>query len=259
MKKTPFSSGSSLTSLDSLSSSVIRIFTDGASSGNPGPGGWGAIIVYAKHLPNDWILELGGGEKNTTNNRMELTATIQALQAAQDIPGSIELFTDSTYVIQGITQWIWGWKKRGWVSTEGKEVANPDLWQLLDSLARTRKISWKYVRGHTGVPGNERCDEIAVAFSRGGRPELYQGPLASYPLPVLQIPSDTSLPESKEPSRNNAQPYSYLSLVGQVAKRHNSWKECEARVKGQSGAKFKKAMTSEEELQILKSWGASIE
>ena len=89
MKKTPFSSGSSLTSLDSLSSSVIRIFTDGASSGNPGPGGWGAIIVYAKHLPNDWILELGGGEKNTTNNRMELTATIQALQAAQDIPGSI--------------------------------------------------------------------------------------------------------------------------------------------------------------------------
>jgi ribonuclease HI len=239
----------------SLSSNSIIIFTDGASSGNPGPGGWGAILLLPTH--NRQVLELGGGERNTTNNRMELTAIIRALDETPGKSEEIDIFTDSTYVIRGITQWIWGWKKKGWVSLEGKEVANQDLWKTLDRQVQVRKVSWHYVRGHSGIPGNERTDEIAVSFSQGKFPNLYEGPFNQYSVPILKIPSDTSLPEMKDPSKTKAKPYSYLSLVGQVAQRHSSWTECEARVKGQSGAKFKKAMSQQEEIQILESWGIS--
>jgi ribonuclease HI len=227
------------------------IFTDGASSGNPGPGGWGTIIVTA----TGQVTELGGREVPTTNNRMELTAAIRGIGAVSKDREPIHVFTDSTYLIRGITQWIWGWKKRGWISSDGKEVANVDLWKKLDQVAFQQKIKWHYIRGHSGTPGNERADQIAVEFSKGGYPNLYRGPLLKYEIAVHDLPENTDLPEMKAKPDTPAPAYSYLSLVGNTLMRHSSWAECEKRIKGQSGAKFKKAKSAEEELEIILAWG----
>lgn len=134
----------------------VEIFTDGACSGNPGPGGWGAILRYG-----ETERELSGGEADTTNNRMELTAAIEALNALKR-PCDIVLTTDSTYVKDGITSWIDGWKKRGWKNSQKKPVKNEDLWKALDE-ARNRHtaVEWKWVKGHAGHAENERCDELA--------------------------------------------------------------------------------------------------
>src|SRR5207302_1258832 len=143
----------------------ILIFTDGACSGNPGPGGWGAIVA----LPEGRVFELGGGEARTTNNRMELLAAISALEKTAARPEPVVVCTDSTYMISGVTQWLPAWKRRGWLSSTGDPVLNRDLWERLDALARALagRLSWRYVRGHSGHGGNERCDEIAVGWSRG--------------------------------------------------------------------------------------------
>lgn len=231
-------------------SSAILVFTDGASSGNPGPGGWGVIISS----PDGKVLEMGGGEAKVTNNQMELMGAIQALRRIGKTPHEIHVFTDSTYVIRGITQWIWGWRKRGWISAEGKPVANEELWKTLANCTAQNQVHWHYVKGHSGIPGNERTDEIAVAFSQKKYVSLYQGPLLGYPIPIHDLPENSELPEMK-PREKSAPAYSYLSLVNNVPMRHSSWAECEARVKGRSGARFKKALTAEEEKAILKSWG----
>ncbi|WP_448189102.1 ribonuclease HI [Azospirillum sp. sgz301742] len=134
---------------------VVDIFTDGACSGNPGPGGWGAILRY------DGVeKELCGGEGGTTNNRMELMAAIQALEALKR-PMTVRLYTDSEYVKNGITQWIKGWKVRGWKTADKKPVKNVDLWQRLDEAAQRHDIQFHWVRGHAGHPENERADELA--------------------------------------------------------------------------------------------------
>jgi ribonuclease HI len=230
----------------------LIIFTDGASSGNPGPGGWGVIIV----TPAGQVIELGGRVVPTTNNRMELTAVIQGLEEVKTHAGPIEVYTDSTYVIRGITQWIWGWKKRGWISSQGKEVANVDHWKQLSSLCTKRQIEWKYVRGHSGIPGNERVDQIAVEFSQNRKVDLFRGPLLKYEIAIYDIPEDTTLPEMKAPKTAEAnKPYSYLSLVGNILMRHSTWPECERQIKGRSGAKFKKAKTMDEEMEIIRTWG----
>jgi ribonuclease HI len=232
----------------------VLIFTDGACSGNPGPGGWGAIIA----TPDGEIREMGGADKATTNNRMELTGAIASLHAARKIKGQVDLFTDSTYVIRGITQWIWGWKKNGWKNGEGGEVSNRDLWEDLASVVAERgakdKINWLYSRGHAGTPGNERCDEIAVGFSKGKWVELYEGPLLKYPVAVYDLPEDTTLPEMK-PKTEKKVAYSYLSYLSGEVQRHPDWPSCERRVKGRSGAKFKKAMSAQDEISILTEWG----
>jgi ribonuclease HI len=230
------------------------IFADGACSGNPGPGGWSSIIV----LGNGTVLELGGRDPQTTNNRMELMAVIQPLQDLG--PQRIDVFTDSSYVIRGITQWIWAWMKRNWISAEGKDVANADLWKQLLAATRGKEIEWKFVKGHAGIPGNERVDEIAVAFAKGKQPQLYRGPLSNYNIAIHDIPENTSLPDRKptdKDTKSKAKAYSYLSLVGGILMRHSTWPECERRVKGRPGTKFKKAMSAEEEIQILSAWGYS--
>ena len=152
---------------------VSDIYTDGACSGNPGPGGWGTRIEF----DDGQIQELGGRHSATTNNRMEMQAAIEALDflkeanIAETSPSAaVTLHTDSQYLIKGITQWIKGWKRKGWKNSAGKPVLNKDLWQELDQLhqalnADKLSIDWRYVRGHTGNPGNERCDEIARAYS----------------------------------------------------------------------------------------------
>ena len=135
----------------------VEIFTDGACSGNPGPGGWGAILRYGEKQK-----ELSGGEKDTTNNRMELMAAIMALEALNR-SCDIILTTDSKYVKDGITQWIWGWKKNNWRKADKKPVLNADLWQRLDAACAKHKIQWEWVKGHAGHIENERCDELARA------------------------------------------------------------------------------------------------
>lgn len=134
---------------------VVTIYTDGACKGNPGPGGWGAWLSYDGHEK-----ELSGGESSTTNNRMELTAVIEAL-AALKRTCQITVHTDSQYVRKGITEWIHGWKQRGWLTADRKPVKNADLWRQLDSMASVHHIDWRWVKGHAGDPGNERADALA--------------------------------------------------------------------------------------------------
>jgi ribonuclease HI len=133
----------------------VEIFTDGACSGNPGPGGWGAILRYGETLK-----ELKGGEAVTTNNRMELMAAISALEALKR-PSEVDLHTDSQYVKNGIMTWIHGWKRNGWKTADKKPVKNAELWQRLDDVADLHRITWHWVKGHAGHPENERADELA--------------------------------------------------------------------------------------------------
>lgn len=151
--------------------SKVEIFTDGACKGNPGPGGWGALLRLGGNEK-----ELSGGEAETTNNRMEMMAAIRALDALKR-PCAVDLYTDSTYVRDGITKWIFGWKKNGWRNAGKKPVANADLWQELDRAAARHQVTWHWVKGHAGHEGNERADrlasdaatEIAGALARGDR------------------------------------------------------------------------------------------
>lgn len=133
----------------------VEIYTDGACSGNPGPGGWGAILTSGGRRK-----ELCGGEKQTTNNRMEMTAAIKALEALKT-PCRVQLHTDSSYLKDGITQWIHKWKQNGWRTSNRKAVKNADLWTEIDDLIGCHQVTWHWVKGHAGDPGNERADELA--------------------------------------------------------------------------------------------------
>jgi len=233
----------------------ILLFTDGACSGNPGPGGFGSVLVH----PEGRIQELGEGRAETTNNRMEMVAVLKGLHAIESDKGDLLILTDSTYVIRGLTQWIFGWKKRGWLTADGKPVVNKDIWQELEKAVSARKalgaVDWGYVRGHQGIPGNERCDEIAVAYSKKLPISLYNGPLLKYPFSIYDVPEDISLPvqKSKDKAKKKAA-YSYLSYIGGELQTHKTWAECEARVKGRSGARFKKSISADDEKKIIKDW-----
>jgi ribonuclease HI len=284
-----------------MNSSPVReqivAFTDGAASGNPGPGGWAAVVV----TPQGHVTELGGGAAHTTNNKMELTGAIKALEHIAGDPQPVCIYTDSSYVIKGITQWVWNWQRRGWKTAEGGDVLNRDLWEQLLALVNAHgrnRVEWHWVRGHDGTPGNERVDEIAVAFSRSSDEQLYDGPLSEYALSILDLPDNTTLPARINARRGSAAPasggplfrtdtgrdlllgteaqgaregdaakkrptskgpaYSYLSLIDGALERHATWAECERRVKGRAGARFKKAMSAADEADILRSWGVGV-
>jgi ribonuclease HI len=275
-----------------LDPSSILIYTDGACTGNPGPGGWACIVS----LPDGTVHELGGGVRETTNNRMEMAAAIRALAMLEPKEATpIVLYTDSSYVIKGITQWIWGWRTRGWKSADGKDVANRELWEeLLRQVTRLKpsNVEWRYVRGHSGYAGNERCDEIAVSFAKNKPDQLYVGPRDAYFIDLSDLPATEALPEqkksggaggskygsksgsggsssggggsgsvsggkygSKSSAGGSSGPTTYLSYHNGVLQRHSTWSDCERRVKGQSGAKFKKAKSAREEREILIGWG----
>ncbi len=137
---------------------TVTLYTDGACSGNPGPGGWACILLYGEHK-----LELSGGEKNTTNNRMELTGVIQGLKALKQ-PCIVELYSDSKYVVDALEKgWAEGWRKRGWVKGDKKPALNPDLWEILLDLCQVHQVNLHWVKGHASNPYNNRCDELAVA------------------------------------------------------------------------------------------------
>lgn len=235
---------------------IIYIFTDGSSLGNPGPGGWGAIVI-----DEEKVRELGAGEKHTTNNRMELSATIAALQNVSSASLStrqIVLHTDSSYVINGITKWVYGWKRNNWKTSQKEDVQNRDLWEELVEKTIGKKIEWKYVAGHVGIMGNERSDEIATSFAAGAPVKLYDGNFSGY---IHQNILDTSHDVAQKKARtknkehSRAKAFSYVSLVDGKIMHHKTWTECEARVKGKK-AKFKKALSKADEENILREWGA---
>ncbi|WP_409477996.1 viroplasmin family protein [Pseudobdellovibrio sp. HCB154] len=240
------------------------VYTDGACSGNPGPGGWGAIVgsILGKKVE---IKELGDSEIATTNNRMELGSVLAALQYIdQQINNpdfSIQIYTDSVYVIKGITQWVFGWKKRGWKNAEGAAVVNQDIWEALDSVVyklqkkMNNKIKWDYVRGHQGTPGNERCDKIAVALSKNDYVNLYHGSGENYLFDITEAPPTEPLPENKFTKAEKPKTQWYVVLKNGVITRFKTWSECEASVKGAPGVKFKKVTSEAEEAEVLKGWG----
>ena len=141
---------------------LVKLYTDGACSGNPGPGGWAYIL---KHPGTGKVREDSGGEAETTNNKMELTAAIRGLAALKQ-PCRVELYSDSKYVLQGLSEWIKGWKARGWRTASKEPVKNVDLWQALDGEAARHTVTFHWVAGHSGHPENERCDELAVAAAK---------------------------------------------------------------------------------------------
>jgi len=243
--------------------SHATIFTDGSSRGNPGPGGFGAIIIAPK---NDEVgsmkyevREIGGREAHTTNNRMELQAAISALSSIPNSLFPILLYTDSSYLINGITKWVFGWQKNNWKTTLKKDVENKDMWEGLIDISRNKNIQWSYVGGHVGVAGNTRCDEIATGFADGANVALYTGPLADYPIKnILDVSHDPTLAKEKSGSRahSNAKAYSYVSLVDGKILTHKTWAECEARVKGKK-ARFKKVLSGDEERTLIQEWSTT--
>ena len=148
---------------EEIAMKTVTLYTDGACSGNPGPGGWAAILMFGAHKK-----ELSGGERETTNNRMELTAVIRGLEALKE-PCVVELYSDSKYVIDALEKgWAKGWQARGWVKADKKPALNPDLWERLLDLCRVHKVNLHWVKGHDGHPGNERCDRLATSAADGG-------------------------------------------------------------------------------------------
>ncbi len=220
---------------------MITIFTDGSSRGNPGPGGWGSILAT-----EDTAIEIGGREDNTTNNRMELTAVISALEKAVH-EKEATIFTDSAYVVNGITRWVKGWEANGWKTSQKEDVLNKDLWQKLIPLTVHRIINWKLIKGHSGSPGNERCDVIATSFADGSPVVLYNGSRERYGVNISEIKQAD--PSAKSKSKSKA--YSYVSLVDGEIKIHKTWEECKARVNGVN-AKYKKSISPADEAEIIK-------
>lgn len=248
----------------SMKETDIVCYCDGACTGNPGPGGWGAIVL----TPDGQVRELGAAADPTTNNRMELSGAIYALNLVRgQKTHPVRIYTDSSYVIQGITDWVHSWKRRGWVKVDGQPVVNRDLWTELDRLVDARRAtgpaSFLHVRGHSGVPGNERCDRISVAFASGNRPGLYRGPVSEYridltpPEPVEAGEGDAPKPRPTWRDKPKVDPksVSYLSLVDGQLKRHRTWDECKLLVNGRSNAKYKKCTSPTEEQTTLASWG----
>jgi ribonuclease HI len=232
----------------------IIVFTDGASRGNPGPGGWGAVVAF----PN-FVQECGGGEAHTTNNRMELLALIEALdfiskKDSSDTP--IEIYLDSRYVMKGVQEWLSGWQRGGWKTKAKKDVLNRDLWErlaiVLEKVEKNHSIEWKHVGGHIGIPGNERVDEIATQFADNKKVDLYFGPLEKYSVD-LSVTKGT-IEKKKKKSRSDKPAYSYVSSVNGKIETHKTWAECEKRVKGVSKARFQKALSKAEEAEIIRSF-----
>lgn len=226
----------------------ITIFTDGAAKGNPGRGGYGAVISEG-----ETVTEIGGHKVRTTNNEMELKAVVEALKVVQPGGVPVAIYTDSKYVVEGAKGWIFGWIKNGWKTKAETEVLNKALWQELLPLLKQVTIEWHKVPGHVGIVGNERADTIASGFAEKGTFNLYVGSKKEYGFNI----ADTSYDEAKAKERSDARKrqahkaYSYVSLLNGVVATHKTWAECEARVKGKAGTRFKKSLDAANEKEII--------
>lgn len=215
-------------------------YTDGSCLGNPGPGGWGVRLFY----PDGTVQELGAAEAMTTNNRMELQAALRALQLLNGYPRAT-IYTDSRYLIDGLTKWMPTWRRRHWKTASGTPVKNRALWQRLAQLNRTG-ITWRHIYGHSGDPNNERVDDIARAFASGTPPALFHGPVGAPDDPVRQASPRTPAQPSRRRSSRSTRHARYVSVVrGRVAV-DNDWASCAARVQGVAGARYKKVFTPQE-------------
>jgi ribonuclease HI len=221
-------------------------YTDGGCIGNPGPGGWGVHVEY----PDGRVIELGGAELQTTNNRMELRAAIEAARAVADWPRAT-IVADSQYVLRGITEWLAGWKRNGWLTTTGQPVVNRDLWEELDGVSSDR-LTWEWAKGHSGVPGNERCDEIASWFAESVRPLDGGRRMSTHGAAPRTPRNGANRSRASAPTGT-----SYISLVDGIPARHTNWSECEQRVKGVKAARFKKVRSPAEADEVFASWGVT--
>ncbi len=243
--------------MENMKNGLIVVFTDGSSRGNPGKGGWGAVVVDN----NDGkVYELGGHEDNTTNNRMEMMAAREALSfiESRKIEGDVEIHTDSAYLLNGITGWVFGWEKNGWKTKTGEDVLNQDLWKELGALSFRLKlkksISWEKVSGHSGLRGNERVDEIATKKADGESILLFVGDVFEYIKLIGGSMFDVSPENATKKSSSSKKAHSYVSMIEGEVKIHKDWESCEARVKGKSNAKFKKVGSQEEEDALVVEW-----
>lgn len=226
---------------------MIIIYTDGAARNNPGKAGFGAIVMDTE---KNSVMELGGHYPHATNNQMELTAAIQALgyvQKNQYKKEKILLHTDSSYVINGIKKWIFSWQKNGWKTSQKKDVENIALWKELLSVSDGKDIEWIYVKGHAGIPLNERSDEIATSFADNTPTVLFKGQSTDYGYKHESV--IVKQPNSKEKSSKSY----YVAFIEKKIFRYETWKECENAVKGRKGVKFKKVSSLEEENTFINS------
>ena len=241
-----------------MKNDVIVVFTDGSSRGNPGPGGWGAVVV---DNVSGKVWELGGKEDPTTNNRMEMMAAREALSfiESRKLVGDIEIHTDSAYLLNGITGWVFGWEKNGWKTKTGEDVLNQDLWKDIGALnfrlKSKRSVNWEKVSGHSGLRGNERVDEIATKMADGEQATLFVGGVFEYMKfmggGMFDVSGDSS-PKKKSSSSKKA--YSYVSMVDGKIEVDKDWATCEKRVKGKSNTRFKKVASKEEEDSLISEW-----
>ena len=234
---------------------TIIIYTDGSSLGNPGPGGYGCIIVFQS---DNSVIELGGYELKTTNNKMELTAILTALSTLKknNVSPDIEIVihTDSSYAINGITKWMFGWMKNNWITSTKTPVLNEELWKQFPPLTTYfKKLSFIHVRGHAGVWGNERCDTIATSFSRKTSIELFNGKLSDYDQEILSTKQNTTVEKKKSKTKSTEKAYAYVSLLNGKVEIHSTWEQCKARVHGKP-AKYQKVFSKTEETQLIKKW-----
>lgn len=262
--------------MNTPSAGIVTIYTDGSSRGNPGPGGYGVVCIYPNSHGEMFAQELGGREAETTNNRMEIMAAIKGLELMQGFytpehAMEIHLHSDSAYMLQGIEKWIHGWKKSNWITSTKEPVKNEDLWRALDAALDTLRregveVVWHKVKGHAGHAGNERCDEIATGFADKNAEvmsSLYNGRISGYGLSEEILNSRLRTKDSADASAGSASKkgklsskgkpaYSYVSYVDGQLHIDKTWPECEKRVKGKSGARFKKALSAADESAISK-------
>ncbi|MBU3969023.1 ribonuclease HI [Patescibacteria group bacterium] len=228
----------------------IIIFTDGSALNNPGKAGWGAVLVFDKKE----ILEIGGFEKKSTNNRMEMTSAIESLRILEKNKGinnktQIIINTDSSYLFNGITKWVSGWVLKNWIGANKNPVLNKDLWEKLMVLNNKFKIEWKLLPGHSGIIGNERADEIATSFASEDQLILYKGTIEKYKKNILDFKTNGT-----NDRRKKMKAYSYLSMIEGIIKKHKTWAECESRIKGKKDAKFRKSIDKDDEKKIIDGW-----
>jgi ribonuclease HI len=264
----------------------IIIYTDGSSLGNPGPGGYGCVIVFQEFGE---VVELGGYARETTNNKMELTAIIKALEYVQKhllntVPHpnpplhkggkhtNIVIHTDSSYAINGITKWIFGWQKNNWITSTKTPVLNSEIWkQLIPLKNHFKNLSFEHVKGHSGIWGNERCDMIATSFASKTNINLFHGKLTDYDsrildktvsyskkYPTLTLPyireRVIQVSQKTKPIKKSGKAYSYVAQVNGNVYTFEDWDSCKAAVYGRS-AKYKKVFSEQEEQILKKEWG----
>ncbi len=272
-----------------MNNSDIKIvaYTDGASKGNPGRGGFGSIVIYPDTKGQVYVDELGGYEDLTTNNRMELRAILAAFEhfidyydraAIDTIVGEgkvlpMFVYTDSSYALKGINEWMYGWKRNNWITSTKEPVKNADIWQRIDRALLQIKskgidVKWVLLPGHAGVAGNERADEIATEYADKKEKytaDLYKGMATKYQrtnllvTPTVHEIKSAKANKDKKGKKSSSTPgYSYVSLVDGVIYVDKTWGECEKRVKGVSGVKFKKATSEADEAFIKKEFTKNI-